>query len=122
MNRVSITPVPHESNGISYLAVAGNKQSVGNTAGEALDALTALLDAKPGVTFVILQSGQPDEFFSAQDQRRLADLMDRWRLSRDQGKPLPQPLQNELETLVEAELRASAARIQTTLASEQAVP
>lgn len=117
MNRVSITPVPHESNGISYLAVAGNKQSVGNTAGEALDALTPLLDAKPGVTFVILQSGQPDEFFSAKDQLRLADLMDRWRLSRDQGQALPQPLQSELDDLVAAELKASTARTQAMLSS-----
>ena len=117
MNRVSITSVPLESNGISYFAVAGDKQSVGKTAGEALDALTPQLDAKKGVTFVVVQSGQPDEFFSLDDQRRIADLMTRWRLLRDEGSIIPQSLQDELNSLIEAELRASAARAQAMLDS-----
>lgn len=61
--------------------------------------------------------GQPDEHFSAADQQRLADLMDLWRSSRDQGKILPQPLQRELDALAEAELRASTVRTQAMLDS-----
>ena len=42
---------------------------------------------------------QIDEFFSADDQRRLADLMDRWRSLRDEGSSIPQPLQDELNSV-----------------------
>jgi hypothetical protein len=37
MIRVAILPVPTERGDISYRAVAGDKQSQGKTAGEALD-------------------------------------------------------------------------------------
>ncbi len=60
---------------------------------------------------------QIDEFFSADDQRRLADLMDRWRSLRDEGISIPQPLQDELNSLIEAELRASTSRAQAMLDS-----
>ncbi|MEZ4769530.1 MAG: hypothetical protein R2844_14010 [Caldilineales bacterium] len=89
MNRVSITPVPLERNGKAYVAVAGDKQSIGKTAGEALDALTQQLGPEKGVTFVVVQSGQPDEFFTKDDQQRLAELMSSWRSARDQGATLP---------------------------------
>ena len=36
--------------------------------------------------------------------------MARWRTARDQGTTLPIAEQSELETLIDAELRASAAR------------
>jgi hypothetical protein len=49
-------------------------------------------------------------FFSADQQRRLAELMERWRVARDKGESLPGDEQAEFESLVEAELRAAAAR------------
>jgi len=49
-------------------------------------------------------------FFTADQQRRLAKLMKRWRAARDSGETLPADEQSELEALIEAELRAAGDR------------
>lgn len=110
MTRVAILPVPTEKGGITYTAVAGSKRSCGKTAGEALDALTAQLSGEENGTLIIVQSQQPDAYFNAAQQQRLAELTNRWRTARDQGQALPPDEQAELDALVEAELQASAAR------------
>jgi hypothetical protein len=53
---------------------------------------------------------RPDQFFTAEQQQRLEELMARWRQARDAGLLLPQAEQAELDALVEAELRASMQR------------
>ncbi len=105
-----ILPVPTEAGETAYLALAGDKQSFGATAGAALDALTTQLPATEESTLVILQRMQPDSFFSAEQQQKLTQLMVEWHSNRDQGQSLPAHAQYELEALVEAELLASAAR------------
>jgi hypothetical protein len=110
MTKVAILPIPTETGGVSYRAVAGDKHSEGKTAGEALDALTAQLSEEEVGTLVIVQSLRPDRFFSAAQQQRLAELMGRWRVARDKGETLPTEEQAELEALIEAELRAAADR------------
>jgi hypothetical protein len=110
MTKVSIVPIPTEQGELSYHAIASEKHAQGKTAGEALDALTAQLSADEASTLVIVQSLRPDRFFNVAQQQRLATLMVRWRTARDQGATLPVEEQTELEALVEAELRASAAR------------
>jgi hypothetical protein len=110
MTRVAILPVPTEQGAISYRAVAGDKHSRGNTAGEALDALTAQLSGDEAGSLVIVQNQRPDRFFDAGQQQRLAELMTRWRAALEQGTSLKAEEQTELHALVEAELRASAAR------------
>jgi len=110
MTRVAILPVLAEEGSVSYCAVAGDKYSRGNTAGEALDALTAQLSEDEAGTLVIVQNLRPDLFFNAPQQQRLAELMDRWRTGRDQERSLSADEQAELEALVDEELRASAAR------------
>ena len=110
MTKVAILPVPTERGGISYRALAGDKRSLGRTAGEALDALTIQLSDDKAGTLVIVQNQLPDCFFDAAQQQRLAELMERWRLARDRGETLPFREQSELETLVKSELRASADR------------
>jgi hypothetical protein len=110
MTRVAILPVPTEKGALAYCAVAGDKRSQGSTAGAALDALTAQLSAEEAGTLVIVQTLSPDRFFNAAQQQRLAELMERWRKARDQGQTLPAEEQDELNGLVEAEVRASAAR------------
>src|SRR5438128_2393206 len=62
MTTIAILP---EGPGQSYRAVAGNKQSVGKTAGEALDALTAQLDEGQRGTMIVVQQFRPDQFFTA---------------------------------------------------------
>jgi hypothetical protein len=110
MTRVAILPVPTESGDLLYRAVSGAKHSEGNTAGEALDALTVQLPEDEAGTLVIVQNWRPDAFFNARQQDRLAALMARWRTARDQGTVLPPDELAELGALTEAELRASAAR------------
>ena len=51
-----------------------------------------------------------DRFFGVHEHQRLADLMARWRAAQELGQALPTGDQAELSALVEAELRASAAR------------
>jgi len=110
MITVAILPVSDASGERIYRAVAGDKQSTGKTAGEALDALTAQLEGSELGTLLIIQSFRPDWFFSAQQQQRLSDLMNLWRTARDEGQTLPLEQQAELNSLVEAELKAATAR------------
>jgi hypothetical protein len=115
MTKVAILPEPTESGGIAYRAIAGRQQSVGKTAGEALDALSALLTEKEAATLVIVQNHRPDEHFTAEQQVRLRELMARWRTARDAGNSLPPSEQAELDALVEAECRASGKRAAAVL-------
>jgi hypothetical protein len=110
MTTVAILPVSDASGERIYRAVAGDKQSTGKTAGEALDALTAQLESDEFSTLLIIQSFRPDWFFSTEQQQRLSKLMNLWRTARDQGQSLPLEQQAELDSLVEAELKAATAR------------
>lgn len=60
-----------------------------------------------------MQHLHSDSFFTAAQQRRLQELMARWRTARDAGKALPAAEQAELEALVQAELRAAGERART---------
>jgi hypothetical protein len=110
MTTVAILPISDANGEKSYRAVAGDKSSVGKTAGQALDALTAQLEDTEFSALLVIQSFRPDSFFSAEQQERLSQLMDLWRLVRDQGQELPPQQQAELTNLVEAELKAATAR------------
>ena len=110
MATVSILPISDPKGEKSYRALAGDKHSEGKTAGQALDALTAQLGEIEFSAIVLIQSFQPDSFFGAKQQKRLSELMDLWRLTRDQGQELPTNQQQELDQLVEAELKAATAR------------
>lgn len=116
MTKVAILPISGEGS-VSYLAVSGDRHSLGATAGAALDALTAQLAHDETDALVVVLSRRPDRFFGAVEQHRLAQLMADWRSARDQGQALSEAEQAELEALVETELRAAAARA-STLADE----
>jgi hypothetical protein len=111
MTTITIVPEHALAAPPRFRAVAGEKQSVGATAGEALDALTAQLGEPPSsTTLVVVQSMKADAFFTAEQQRRMAELLARWRAARDAGTRLPAEEQAELDALVEAELRAAVQR------------
>lgn len=110
MTKVAILPEHTDGGPPSFRAAAGGRQSVGRTAGEALDALVTQLPADQAGTIVVVQNLRPDPFFIAAQRQRLADLMDRWRAARDAGGALDPAEQAELDALVDAELRASAER------------
>jgi glucuronate isomerase len=113
MTTVAILPSTDANGQKIYRAIAGEKQSVGKTAGQALDALTIQLqleNEESSSTMLIIQSFRPDPFLSAQQQQKLAELMSLWQTAQSQGQELPQSQQAELDNLVEAELKAATAR------------
>ena len=107
---VTILPVPSEEGKFSFCAVSGGKSSPGRTPGEALDAISAQLSDEQDGTLVVVQSFRPDRYFSAAQQRRLAELMGRWSLAGQQGGRLTDSEQAELEALIEMEVRAAGQR------------
>ncbi|MFN0020004.1 MAG: hypothetical protein ACKVP0_17230 [Pirellulaceae bacterium] len=87
-----------------------SSQSEGTTVGEALDGVRAQLTDDASGTVVVIQPYQPDSFFTGIQQSRLSELMEKWRAARDgKGGLLPEE-SRELESLVDAELQAAAAR------------
>lgn len=110
MTTVAIMPIAGLNGEKSYRAMAGDKYSVGQTAGQALDALTAQLGEMEFSSLLIIQSFSPDPWFSAEQQKRLSELMAQWRAARDQDQVFPSDQQAELDALVEAELNAATAR------------
>ena len=110
MTKVAILPEQSEQGEMVYRAIAGGHQSLARTAGAALDALTAQLPAGETGTLVIVQSQQPDEFFTTEQQERLRGLMARWRAAREAGATLTPTEQTELDALVDAEVQAAGKR------------
>ncbi len=110
MTTVAILPISSINGEKSYRAIAGDKQSTGKTAGQALDSLTTQLGETDFSGMLIIQSFQPDSFFSTEQQKRLSELMNHWRIARDRGQELPSEQQTELDNLVEAELKAATNR------------
>src|SRR5437867_3785890 len=110
MTTIAILPESPGSPSTTYRAVAGTKQSVGNSAGEALDALTAQLSDGELGTLVVVQNLRPDQFFTAAQRQRLEELMTLWRFARDNNSAFPAAEQAELEALVAAELAAAVQR------------
>ncbi len=107
---VTIMPVPSEEGKHLFHAVSGGKSSLGRTPGEALDAISAQLSDENDVTLVVVQSFHPDRYFSASQQRRLAELVERRSLAAQQDNALPDSEQAELEALIELEVRAAGQR------------
>jgi len=68
------------------------------------------LEVRSFEALLIIQSFQPDSFFSAIQQARLSELMSLWRAARDRRETLPPDQEAELEALVDAELRAATAQ------------
>lgn len=110
MTTISVLPETSGPQSGTYRAVAGKHQAVGDTIGQALDALAPQLDTSESATLVVLQRMRPDRFFTAEQQQRLQELMTRWRAARDTGTALPAEEQTELEALVEAEIHAAGLR------------
>ena len=120
MTTIAILPEGTKADRLTWRAVAGEKESTGTTAGEALDAMTGLLSDDENSALVIIQRLRPDRFFSSDQRRRLEELMAQWKAARDEGDEFGSNEQLELEALVEAELEGAkrrAERIRHELAS-----
>jgi hypothetical protein len=112
MTAIAIIPEPLPD-GTSYRAVAGQRQSVGRTPGEALDTLTGQLPDHESGTLIVVQRMRADEFFTAEQRDRLTALMDRWRQARDTKTTLSAEERAELDGLVQAELEAATRRAES---------
>lgn len=117
MTTISILPEKIGANPTIYRAVAGDKESVGKTVGEALDALTEQLTDEESTTVVIMQKLRPDCFFTTEQQQRLELFMSRWREARDVGSALSPEEQQELEALIAAELQGTERRAESVIVS-----
>lgn len=110
MTRVTILREGADAEAATYRAVGGHAQAAGRTAGEAVDALAARLPEDAAGTLIIVRDLRPDRFFTAEQRRRLDELMGRWRAARDAGEVLPDAERDELQRLVDAEVEATARR------------
>jgi hypothetical protein len=111
MTKVAIVPEPAENGDVAYRAISGSKQSVGKTVGQALDALAAVLPQENSGTLVVVQNFRPDRFFTERQQKRLTELMARWRVARNSGTNLPPAEQSELNAEVDAASERAAAML-----------
>jgi hypothetical protein len=97
-----------------YRAICGSQQATGSTPGQALDQMEQVLatqkEAQSSETLVIVQRFRPDNLFTEQQQTRLQELMGQFHEGIATGDPLSPPQQEELESLVEAELEATIER------------
>jgi hypothetical protein len=110
MTTIAIVPDSPAGPEPAFRAVGAGRQSVGRTPGEALDAIAAQLRSEESGTLVVVQHLWPDAFFTADQRRRLDELMSGWRTARDAGMHLPPADQAELDALVDAELEAATRR------------
>ncbi len=118
MTTVTILPISDASGERSYRAISGDKHSVGKTAGQALDALTAQFDETEFSALLVIQSFRPDSWFSAEQQNQLSQLMSLWRTARDLGQRLSPEQEAALDRLVEAELKAATDRTAAMISPE----
>ena len=100
MTTIAILPESSGADRLTCRAVAGEKESTGTTAGEALDAMTGLLSDDENSALVIIQRLRPDRFFTSEQRRRLEELMAHWKAARNEGGKFGANEQSELEALV----------------------
>lgn len=112
MTAVAIRKEQSESDETLFRAIAGDRQAVGRTMGEALDALTAQWEDNTEETTALIQRFQPDVYFTAAQYARMQTL--RARLA-----TLTQEERAELEALIDAELDATVARTDSLLQPQQ---
>jgi DNA-binding transcriptional regulator YbjK len=115
MTTIAIVPESTGVDSLTWRAFAGEKESSGRTAGQALDALTSQLDESELSTLVIVQRLLPDRFFTAEQRQRLQELMSRWRAARDKNEEFNPSEQAELEALVEAEMEGATQRAEAII-------
>lgn len=110
----TITIFPElEQKKLIYKAICGNQETTGLTPGQALDLMEASLitEGEPmAETLVILKRFHGDNLFTKQQQERLQELMDEFHQSLASKTEFSAIKQQELNTLVEAELEASIQR------------
>jgi regulator of protease activity HflC (stomatin/prohibitin superfamily) len=112
MTSIAIRTDNTQAGAPQFRAVAGNRQAVGRTMGEALDALTAGWGDDIQETAVFIQRLQPDAYFTTAQYHRMQELLTR-------RATLTAEERIELETLIDAELDATVARTESLMRPRQ---
>lgn len=116
MSTIGVFPEVGTSSRV-FRAVSGDRHGVGVTIGEAVDNLAGQLGEPEGATLIVVQPFKPDRFFTAEQIKRLSELMAKWRSARDSGATLPADEKDELDSLVDAELEATIERTKALVAT-----
>lgn len=103
MTSIAIRTDQQETSERRFRAIAGDRQSVGRTMGEALDALTAEWGDSIQETVVLIQRFEPDQYFTQTQYDRMQMLLDR-------RSVLTPEERTELEALIDAEVGATVTR------------
>lgn len=103
-------PEPGEGGTTWYRAIAGKRQCVGKTAGEALDAISAQLPAEKEAPWSSCRTFSQTRFSRKSSVRVSKSLWSRWRTARGAGAALPPVEQAELDNLVQEEIAAAGQR------------
>ena len=106
----TVVVLPSNQNGKNFRAISGEKESYGETVGEAVDSLTLQLENGADETLYIVQKFSPDEFFTADQQKRLSELMDKLHAAQEGKDKFSLEEKTELEKLIKAELEGSGRR------------
>lgn len=112
MTAIAIRTDQKETGERQFRAIAGDRQSLGRTMGEALDALTAEWGDSVQETVVLIQRFQPDQYFTQAQYDRMQALLAR-------RSTLTPEEHAELEVLIDAELDATVARTETRVRPQQ---
>jgi predicted Zn-dependent protease with MMP-like domain len=112
MTSIAIRTDQKETGERWFRAIAGDRQSIGRTMGEALDALTAEWGDNIQETIVLIQRFQPDQYFTQAQYDRMQALLAR--------RPVLTPEERaELEDLIDAEVDATVARTERHVRAQQ---
>lgn len=106
MTAIAIRTDQKETGERRFRAIAGNRQSLGRTMGEALDALTAEWGDNVQETVVLIQRFQPDQYFTQAQYDRMQVLFAR-------RPTLTSEERTELEALIDTEVDATITRTET---------
>jgi hypothetical protein len=109
---IAIRPEEKETGEHRFRAIAGNRQSIGRTMGEALGALTAEWGDSIPETVVLIQRFQPDSHFTQAQYDRMQALLAR-------RTALTPKERTELEALLDAEVGATVARTERLVRPHQ---
>jgi hypothetical protein len=112
MTAIAIRTDQKETGERQFRAIAGDRQCLGRTMGEALDALTAEWGDNIQETVVLIQRFQPDHYFTQAQYDRMQELIAR-------RSTLTPEERTELEALIDAEVDATVARTETRVRPQQ---
>ena len=112
MTSIAIRTDQQEPSERRFRAIAGGRQSVGRTMGEALDALTSDWGDSIQETVVLIHRFQSDQYFTQAQYERMQTLLER-------RFALTPEERIELEALIDAEVDATVTRTERQIRTTQ---